>query len=54
MLEKVAEHYEAEMTRFADQLGVLLEPLIMTVLGLLVGALMLALYLPVFQLGQVI
>ena len=54
MLANVAQHYEAEMSRFVAQLGVLLEPIIMLVLATLVGAVMLALYLPVFQLGQVV
>lgn len=54
MLEKVATHYENEIARTVEHLSVLLEPLIMTVLGLFIGGLMLALYLPVFQLGQVI
>lgn len=54
MLEKVAEHYEAEVDNKVDNLTTLLEPLIMSVLGILVGGLMIAMYMPIFQLGAVI
>ncbi|MBT8140664.1 MAG: type II secretion system F family protein [Gammaproteobacteria bacterium] len=53
MLEKVALHYEAEVDNSIDSLTALLEPLIMSVLGVLVGGLMIAMYLPIFQLGNV-
>lgn len=53
MLEKVAIHYEAEVDDSVDNLTALLEPLIMSVLGVLVGGLMIAMYLPIFQLGAV-
>ncbi|KWU50257.1 type II secretion system F family protein [Pseudomonas palleroniana] len=52
MLEKVASHYEADVDHLVDNLTSLMEPLIMVVLGGIVGALVLAMYLPVFQLGS--
>ena len=54
MLEKVADHYEAAVDDLVDQLTALLEPLIMCVLAVLVGGLLIAMYLPIFQLGQVV
>ena len=54
MLEKTAEHYEREVDSTVAQLSTLLEPFIMVVLGLLIGGLVMALYLPIFQLGQVV
>lgn len=51
MLEKVASHYEADVDDLVDNLTSLMEPLIMVVLGGIVGALVLAMYLPIFQLG---
>jgi type IV pilus assembly protein PilC len=54
MLEKVAVHYETEVDNAIDNLTALLEPLIMSVLGVLVGGLMIAMYLPIFQLGAVV
>lgn len=54
MLEKVANHYEAEVDNKVDGLTSLLEPLIMAVLGVLVGGLMIAMYLPIFMLGSVV
>lgn len=54
MLEKVATHYEAEVDNKVDNLTALLEPLIMSVLGILVGGLMVAMYMPIFQLGSVV
>ena len=52
MLEKVASHYEADVDNLVDNLTSLMEPLIMLVLGGIVGALVIAMYLPVFQLGS--
>lgn len=51
MLEKVASHYEADVDNLVDNLTSLMEPMIMVVLGGIVGALVLAMYLPIFQLG---
>ena len=49
MLEKVATHYEAEVDNAVDGLTALLEPIIMAVLGVLIGGLIIAMYLPIFQ-----
>lgn len=54
MLDKCASYYEAEVDTAVDSLTSLLEPIIMSVLGTLIGGLMIAMYLPIFQLGQVI
>lgn len=54
MLEKVAVHYEAVVDNMVDSLTSLLEPIIMSVLGVLVGGLMIAMYLPIFMLGSVV
>lgn len=54
MLDKVAVYYEEAVDNMVDSLTSLLEPMIMSVLGVLVGGLMIAMYLPIFQLGQVI
>lgn len=53
MLEKIATFYEEEVDNAVDNLSSLLEPLIMVVLGILVGGLVVAMYLPIFQLGNV-
>ncbi|MCK9505335.1 MAG: type II secretion system F family protein [Porticoccaceae bacterium] len=54
MLEKVADFYEAEVDNKVDNLTTLLEPMIMSVLGVLIGGLIIAMYLPIFQLGGVV
>lgn len=54
MLGKIADIYEAEVDDMVDGLSSLLEPLIMVVLGVLVGGLIVAMYLPIFQLGAVV
>ncbi|WP_350594531.1 MULTISPECIES: type II secretion system F family protein [unclassified Pseudoalteromonas] len=54
MLGKVATIYEQEVDDAVDGLSSLLEPMIMAVLGVLVGGLIVAMYLPIFQLGSVI
>ena len=54
MLDKVATHYEEAVDNAVDSLSSLMEPLIMSVLGVLVGGLMIAMYLPIFMLGSVI
>ena len=54
MLGKVAEHYEAVVDDMVDNLTALMEPMIMSVLGVLVGGLIIAMYLPIFQMGQVV
>ncbi len=54
MLDKVASYYEAEVDNAVDGLTALMEPLIMSVLGVLIGGLVIAMYLPIFQLGSVV
>lgn len=54
MLSKVADHYEAVVDDLVDNLSSLMEPLIMSVLGVLVGGLIIAMYLPIFQMGKVV
>lgn len=54
MLDKVASYYEDAVDTTVDSLTSLLEPIIMSVLGVLVGGLMIAMYMPIFQLGQVV
>lgn len=54
MLSKVADFYEEEVDNAVDALSSLLEPLIMVVLGILVGGLIIAMYLPIFKLGSVV
>jgi type IV pilus assembly protein PilC len=54
MLAKVAEHYESVVDDMVDNLTALMEPMIMAVLGVLVGGLIIAMYLPIFQMGQVV
>ncbi len=54
MLAKVADFYEAEVDNAVDALTSLLEPIIMAVLGILVGGLIIAMYLPIFKLGSVV
>lgn len=54
MLDKVANFYEAEVDNAVDGLTSMMEPLIMAVLGVLIGGLIIAMYLPIFQLGAAI
>jgi type IV pilus assembly protein PilC len=54
MLAKVADFYETEVDNAVDALTSLLEPVIMAVLGILVGGLIVAMYLPIFKLGSVV
>jgi type IV pilus assembly protein PilC len=54
MSSKVADFYEADVDAAVDGLSSLLEPLIMVILGVLVGGLVIAMYLPIFKLGAVI
>ncbi|GAB1265035.1 type II secretion system F family protein [Aurantivibrio infirmus] len=54
MLDKVAVFYEEAVDNMVDNLTSLLEPLIMSVLGVLVGGLVVAMYLPIFQIGNVV
>jgi len=54
MSSKVATFYEAEVDNAVDSMSSLLEPLIMAILGVLVGSLVIAMYLPIFKLGSVV
>lgn len=54
MLDKVASYYEEEVDNAVDNLSTLIEPMIMAILGVLVGGLVIAMYLPIFQLGNVV
>ena len=54
MLSKVSSFYEAEVDLLVDRLNQLLEPVIMSILGGLIGGLVVAMYLPIFQLGNVV
>jgi type IV pilus assembly protein PilC len=54
MLDKVATYYEEEVDNMVDSLTSLMEPMIMAVLGIIVGGLVIAMYLPIFQLGNVV
>jgi type IV pilus assembly protein PilC len=54
MLSKVANVYEAEVDNAVDNLTALLEPMIMAVLGVVIGGLIIAMYLPIFQIGMVV
>ncbi|MDE0451936.1 MAG: type II secretion system F family protein [Gammaproteobacteria bacterium] len=53
MLDRSAAHYEAQVDNAVEGLTSLLEPMIMSVLGVLIGGLVIAMYLPIFQLGAV-
>jgi type IV pilus assembly protein PilC len=54
MLGKVADFYEEEVDNAVDALSSLLEPLIMVFIGGLIGGLVVAMYLPIFQMGKVV
>ena len=54
MLSKIATIYEAEVDDMVDGLTSLLEPMIMTILGVVIGSLIIAMYLPIFQMGNVV
>ncbi|EIK95168.1 type IV pilus biogenesis protein PilC [Pseudomonas sp. M47T1] len=54
MLDKVASYFESEVDNMVDSLTSLMEPMIMVILGVVVGGLVVAMYLPIFQLGSVV
>jgi len=54
MLSKVADFYEGEVDDAVEGLSSLMEPIIMVVLGVLIGGLVIAMYLPIFKMGQVV
>ncbi len=54
MLAKVADFYEEEVDNLVDNLSSLMEPIIMVILGILVGGLIVAMYLPIFKMGSAV
>ena len=54
MLAKVADFYQQEVDDAVDALSSLLEPIIMSILGILIGGLVVAMYLPIFKMGAAI
>jgi type IV pilus assembly protein PilC len=54
MLSKVADFFEAEVDDAVEAMSSLMEPMIMVVLGTLIGGMVIAMYLPIFKLGQAI
>ena len=54
MLSKVADFYEEDIDNLVDTLSNLIEPVIMVILGILIGGLVIAMYLPIFKMGAVI
>jgi len=54
MLSKVADFYEEEVDNAVDGMSTLLEPLIMAILGTLIGGLVIAMYMPIFQMGKIV
>ncbi|OHC91441.1 MAG: type II secretion system protein F, partial [Sideroxydans sp. RIFOXYD2_FULL_59_7] len=54
MLSKVADFFEAEVDEAVEALSSLMEPIIMVVLGTLIGGMVIAMYLPIFKMGQVV
>jgi type IV pilus assembly protein PilC len=54
MLGKVADFFEAEVDDAVDALSSLMEPMIMVVLGTLIGGMVVAMYLPIFKMGQAV
>ena len=54
MLSKVADFYEEEVDNLVDNLSSLMEPIIMVILGILVGGLIVAMYLPIFKMGAAV
>jgi type IV pilus assembly protein PilC len=54
MLFKIAEFYETEVNNAVDALSSLLEPMIMVIIGIIVGGMVVGMYLPIFKLGAVV
>lgn len=54
MLDKVANYYEAEVDAAVDGLTSMMEPMIMAFLGVVVGGLLIAMYMPIFQMGKAV
>jgi type IV pilus assembly protein PilC len=54
MLSKVADFFEQEVDDAVDAMSSLMEPIIMVVLGTLIGGMVVAMYLPIFKIGAVV
>jgi type IV pilus assembly protein PilC len=54
MLSKVADFFEAEVDDAVEALSSLMEPMIMVILGVLIGGMVIAMYLPIFKIGQAV
>jgi len=54
MLSKIADWYEAEVDDAVEALTSLLEPMIMAVLGVIIGGIVVGMYLPIFKMGSVV
>ena len=54
MLSKVADFFEAEVDDAVDAMSSLMEPVIMVVLGTIIGGLVVAMYMPIFKMGEVV
>ena len=54
MLAKVADYFEAAVDDAVDNLTTLMEPLIMSFLAVVIGGLVIAMYLPIFKMGEVV
>ena len=54
LLRKVAEFYEREIRNVVDSLSAIIEPVLIVVLGILVGGIMISLYMPIFMIGKFI
>ena len=54
MLNKIADFYEEDVDNLVTNLTSLMEPIIMMFLGVILGGLIIAMYLPIFKLGQVV
>jgi type IV pilus assembly protein PilC len=54
LLEEVADYYEQDLEKYLDRLTTLIEPLMMATIGLVVGVLVVAMYIPIFQLASTV
>ena len=54
MLSKAADYYEEEVDNAVDNLTAMIEPAMMIFLGVVIGGLIVAMYLPIFEMGSVI
>lgn len=54
MMSRLAQHYQHQANSLSDALAQMVEPIMMVIMGIVVGGLVLAMYLPIFQLGSVL